>query len=464
MSADKKNLASQCWKVGTEAMNKQNWDYSIDMFMKCVKFVPDNLVYRQTLWGVLSRKYNNNKSGAAMAGMKLMGVRGRIKKAQMQKDWAALDASTLEGQCVNPWDIGLLSECAVACQNIGYQEAAVFYYQKAIEFEPNNKGNCRALAELLETRGEYTQASGLWDRICKIDPMDGEARTRANQAATKHVIDRGGYEDAENTKGVMADHEVQKRLKTGTGKPGEVADGPGMSEEADLQRAVRKEPDNKDGYLKLAQFYRRSGKLDDAQQFYTKALEVSGGDPNIRELVEDCDLDLMRKNVTMAKERAASKPNEEAIKKKYDELKRELRLREMEVFRIRVERHPSNLQIKYQLAECFMAEKKYAEAIPLYQQASQDTRLETKALYQMGMCFMQEKKYPLARRQFEKAVPKLNAHEMKDLFLDVHYWLGRLGEAASDKDNAESHYSEVLAVDYGYKDTLARLEKMQGGE
>ena len=463
MSGDKKHLASQCWKVGTEAMNKQNWPYAVDMFSKCAKFVPDNLVYRQTLWGSISRLYNNNKSGAGMAVLKLMGVKGRIKKAQMQKDWAALDAATLEGMCVNPWDIGLLADGAAACKNLGYLEVAVFYYQKAIEFEPNHKENCRALAELLETRGEYTQASGLWDRISKLDPLDGEARTRANQAATKHVIDRGGYEDADSSKGVMADHEVQKRLKTAGGKPGEVADGPGMSEEADLQRAVRKEPDNKDNYLKLAQFYRRSGKLDEAQQFYTKALEVSGGDPNIRELVEDCDLDLMRKNVSLAKERAISKPNEEAIKKKFEELKRELRLREMEVLRVRVERHPQNLQIKYQLADCFMAEKKYAEAIPLYQQASQDSRLETKAFYQMGMCFIQEKKYPLARRQFEKAAPKLNAHETKDLFLDVHYWLGRLGEAASDNENAESHYSEVLAVDYGYKDTLARLEKLQGG-
>ena len=94
---------------------------------------------------------------------------------------------------------------------------------------------------------------------------------------------------------------------------------------------------------------------------------------------------------------------------------------------------------------------------------SQDSRLEVKALVSLGKCFMQEKKYPLARRQFEKAVPKLSQHEQAEIFKEVHYWLGRLCEASGDADTAEDHYGEVLAVDYEYKDTLQRLEELQGG-
>jgi tetratricopeptide (TPR) repeat protein len=121
------------------------------------------------------------------------------------------------------------------------------------------------------------------------------------------------------------------------------------------------------------------------------------------------------------------------------------------------------MRIKFQLGECFMRTKQYALAIPLYQQASQDNRIETKSLAKLGFCFMQEKKYPLAKRQFEKAAPKLNANDHPDLFKDVYYWLGRLCEAGSDKESAENYYSEVLAVDYGYKDTLKRLEDLQSG-
>ncbi len=81
----------------------------------------------------------------------------------------------------------------------------------------------------------------------------------------------------------------------------------------------------------------------------------------------------------------------------------------------------------------------------------------------MGECFIAEKKGTLARRQYEKAVPKLNQHDDSKLFLEVHYRLGRLCEDASDAAAAEDHYGEVLVVDYDYKDTRTRLENLQGG-
>ncbi len=462
MSQDKKNLASQCWKAGTEAMSKQNWAYAVEMYSKCCLFVPDNLVYRQTFWGACSKMYGDNKTGAKMASMRLMGPKGRIKKCRMQKDWLSVDAAAMEGLQVNPWDAGVLADLGEAAKNLGYKEvSAMFAYAKAVEFDPKNKEYLQILAELLEERGEYTQAAVLWDRICKLDPHDGNARTRANQAATKHVIDRGGYDEAENAKGVMAAHEVEKRIKQAEVAAAN-ADGPGMSEEADLQRAIRKEPDNKDNYLKLGHFYRKAGKHEDARKILSQALDLSGGDPAIREQVEDCELDLMKKNVELAKEKAESGNNEQA-KKMFAELSREARLREMEVMQSRIVRHPQNLQLKFQLAECLFKESRWADAIPLYQQASQDTRLEVTCLHRMGKCFIEEKKLPLARRQLEKAIPKLNAHDSKELFLEVHYMLGRLCEHAKDNENAEMHYSEVLAVDYGFKDTLKRLEKLQGG-
>lgn len=458
MSVDKKNLAAQCWKVGSEAMLKQNWDYAIDMFTKCVQFVPDNLVYRQTLRGVERRKYKDNKTGAAMAGMKLMGPRGRIKKGQVSKKWADVDAAAEEGLAINPWDAALHADLGEATRNLGYTDIAAYAYQQAVENDPKNKAYLRSLAELLETKGEFTQAAALWDRICKLDPLDGEARSRASHAATQHVIDRGGYEGADDTKAVMADHEVQKRLNAAKGTN---APGPGQSEEADLQRAIRKEPDNKDNYLKLGDLLRREGRHEEAGQMYQKALEISGGDATIREQMEDTELDFMKKNVMLARERAEGGDDE--AKQSYDELKRELRLREMTVLRNRVDRYPSNLQFKFTLAELCMQEKKYGDAIQLFQQSSSDTRLEAKSLFNMGLCFIQEKKYPLARRQLEKAVPKLNAKDHRDMFLEVHYWLGRLCEQAKDLEAAEAHYGEVLTVDYGYKDALSRIEKLQGG-
>ena len=57
---------------------------------------------------------------------------------------------------------------------------------------------------------------------------------------------------------------------------------------------------------------------------------------------------------------------------------------------------------------------------------------------------------------------KLNANEHPQPFKDCHYWLGRLAEEAKDLTTAETHYLEILGLDYSYKDVSARLEKIQG--
>ena len=455
MPGDNKKLAQDCFRHVTEAMNKQNWDYCIQLLLQCVKFDPENLLYRQTLRGVEVKKYNNNGSGAKMSGMKLIGIKGRIKRCRLQKAWSGLDYAAEEGLAINPWDAQLSADSGRALREQGFIDVAKFAYEKAAENDPKSKAFLTELAELLEQKLDFHVASNVWERICKLDPMDGEARSRAQQAATKQVIDKGGYEGADDTKGVMAPHEVAKRLKIN--KPGEV-DGPGQSEEADLQRQIRKEPDNKDLYIKIGDLYRRASRLDEARKMFQQALDISGGDQTIRELMEDVELDIMRKNVELGKEKLAKDDDRDA---KLKAMNRELLLRETEVLRGRVDRHKADMRIKFQLGLCYMKDDKAAQAIPLFQQASQDNRLETKALAHLGKCFMKEKKFPLARRQFEKAAPKVSQYDDPKLYLDVFYCLGRLCQSSGDKESAENYYSEVLAVDYEYKDTLQRLEEIQ---
>ena len=193
---------------------------------------------------------------------------------------------------------------------------------------------------------------------------------------------------------------------------------------------------------------------------YQKALELSGGDPNIREQVEDIELDLMRKSVDLAKANALKKPGDEAAEAMAKAQASELIKREVETYRTRVERNPNDMKLKFTLGERFYKLKMYSQAIPLFQAAVQDNRQEGQALLLLAKCFINDKKGILARKQLEKAVPKLNAIEHKDSFLDAHYYLGRLCEEGKDPAKAEEHYGEVLAVDYEYKDALKRMESL----
>ena len=454
MDAEKKQIAADCWKKGSEAMSKENWDYAIEMFGKSVMLVPDNLLYRQTLRGVERKKYGDNGSGAKMAGLRLTKVKTRIKTSRMKKNWDAVDRAVEDGLKINPWEATLLFELGVAARERGFSEVATDAMRNALANDSENKVFARELAELLESRGDYSEASKIWQTLPKLDPSDAEARTKALQVLTDNVIDRGGYEGAETTRDAMADDEVARRLGTATGGQ---ADGPGQSEEADLVHAVRREPEMVEHRLNLANHYRKSGKLEEAASTLKETLEISGGDAGIRENLEDVELDLLRQNLNLARDTAAASNDEEALRN-VKAINGELIKREIEVFSSRGQRYPNDLKMKFELGTRFVKIKKYAQAIPLFQVCVKDNRLETCALTSLGKCFIAEKKGKLAKRQFEKAVESISQLDEPDLYKEVHYWLARLLEEEGARSTAEHHYTEVLAVDYEYQDTLSRME------
>jgi tetratricopeptide (TPR) repeat protein len=461
MDADRtRKMGTDCWKRGNDAAVKQDWDYAIQMYGQAVGFVAENLAFRQTLRGSEQKKYGDNKTGARMSKMKLLPIRARIKKAAGKADWDAVDKAAEEGLAINPWDSGINASLGEACRQRGYIDVAVFCYQAAAAGEPDKKHHWQTLAKLEEERGNYTQASSCWQRIRKIDPLDADARSSLSALDAKQVMDRGGYEKADSTREMKSAYDADRPNKAAAH---ESVETPGENVEADLQRNIRRDPSDSASHLKLADLYKREGRLEDALETYNKALEVSGGDASIRELVEDVQLDLLKDNLLKAKEAAAADAKNTQARKNAKKLAVELIQREIEVLSSRVDRYPADVKMKFELAQRFMRVQKYPQAIPLLQRAVADARIEADVLVALGKCFIAEKKNTIALRNLAKAVELIDPGTQPKQAAEVHYLLGRLYEEAKEAEKAEDHYNEVLLIDYEYRDALARLEKMQGG-
>lgn len=455
----KRQVATECWKRGTEAMLKSNWDYSIKMFRQSVTLVPDNLTFRQSLRGCEERQYNNNGKGGAMFGMRSMGYRAQMKKAKFQKKWTEVERIAEEGLAMNPWDAQFNGDLGEALREQGFLEVAVYSYERAVKQDPKSKEFNDSLGKLLEERGEFDRAMECYKRIMQIDPYDPDASARIRAIQAKSVIERGGYEHAKDTRFGMADHEVAKILKGNKD-----ADGPGASVEADLLRAIRKEPANRDNYLRIVDYYRREGNLAEAEAKLKTALEVSGGDVHIREQLEDVQLERQRQVIGHAKEAANNDPGKPELKQRYKDLSSELLRREIEIFSARSERYPTDMRLKFDLGKRYYSDKKHQLAIPLLQSARTDARLKGEAFVLLGKCFVEDKNYSLARRQFEQAKPDIKFDEKPELYTELHYFLGRVCEKMGDVESAIGSYQEVLAVNYGYQDTHKRLQALESGE
>ncbi len=452
----KKKLATDCFKRGTEAMMKQNWEYSCQMFRTAVDLVPDNQLYRQSLRGATEKRYNNNQQGAAMAGMKLMTTKATIKKCRMQSDWKSIAKLCEDGLAINPWDPQLNADLGDALTHIGYIEPAGNCYERAVKGDTNNKDYLRPLAKNYEARSKYDEAIEIYTKLLRLDNLDGEARSKITSLSAQKTVHRGGYENADDIR------QVQKVLSDKMNK--DSADGPGMSVQADLERAVRKEPGNKDNYLKLADFLRRDGNLEKTAEALEKALEVSGGEVKIREQLEDVQLDILRRAVGFAKEEHHADKEDKFVERKFKQLKGDLLLREIEVYASRIERYPQDMTLKFDLALLYLQDKRHELAIPLLQKSRGDARRKVESLINLGKCFIYAKQYPLARRQFETAVPECKPDDNQESFLDLHYYLGRVCEELKDVKAAINHYQTVLEYDYDYKDNRERLARLEGGE
>jgi tetratricopeptide (TPR) repeat protein len=449
---DRNKWAADCYRKAVEAMNKKNWPLAVEMFSMCVNFVPDNLGYRQQLRGCTQKKYDDNGSGAgALAKTKLMGLRSRIKKSKAAENWDDVDKACEEGLLVNPWDVQLNMELGEAAHKKDRTEITAWAYSMARKQEPNNVEINTKLADVLEERGQYDEAKNVWEHVYKLDPKNGAARQKITALQFKKTIERGGYDEATTTRDVRTNKTVAKA--------GEAV-APGQSVETDLKHAIRKEPDKKENYLKLAEYYRRNRNLEAAREQLNTALQISGNDPGIREMMEDVELDQFAVNLDLAKQAAASS-GKDTDRQNAASLAQELLQREIEVLTARVERYPADLGRKYELATRFMRVQKWSLAIPLLQKAAQDPRAKGKALVALGKAFVYDKKSALARGQFERALPELNVEQDPDLFKEGYYLLGRVCEDLGDKPNAEKYYGEILVVDYEYKDVRDRLEKLQ---
>ncbi|MCH9652337.1 MAG: tetratricopeptide repeat protein [Planctomycetes bacterium] len=468
MTSDRnKKIAADCWRRGNEALAKENWDYSIEMFTTAVKLDPAALLYRQTKRGAERKKYGDNSSGSKMGVLKLAGSKTKIKNSRRKKDWVAVDQTAEESLSINPWDSSLNADMAEACQNQGYLDAAVFGYKMAIENDKTNKSYYTQLGILLEEKGEFKQARECWEMAFKLDPMDGEARSKVTALMATETRVRGGYEGADKSSNVKHqsayDEGRATREERHKAQKGNAPDGPGQSQEADLQRSIRKEPENKDHYLRLADFYRRDGKLVEAKELYEKAYELSGKNANIGEQIEDVELELLRERLGEAKDLYNRDRENAEAKKQVTLISKALIKREIEIFTKRVESYPADMRLKFELAQRFIRLKKWGPAISLLQQSVKDTRISADALVALGKCFFADGKKELAKRQFEKALPNLSPDEKPNIYKEAHYLLARLYEESKEREKAEDHYSEILAVDYDYRDTLKRLEDLGGG-
>jgi len=447
LSPGKRKRLQQSFEQANQLMRQENYDYANELFTQCVVGDPANVPYVQSYLANLKLKYNNNKKGSQLAFIQGAGAKGMVKKASMQKDWQGVIKHGVEMLKLNPWHIPTLKAMATACENLKCQQTPLVYLKMALEPNPKDPAINRLCAQAYDEAGLYDQAITCWHRVEQAKPGDEEAGRAIASLTVKKTIEKADWGKGKD----LADAKFQKNR--GAGDAGD------LTPEQRLERDIRRNPKDLAKYVELSEIYIRDEAFVKAEEVLSRAYEVSNNDPDIREKWEDVQLRHLRQQLSRAQQQA-ERTGADQDRQRYEELRRQFRVKDMEFCRNRVERYPNNLMFRYDLGQRYQINGMFNEAIAEYQLSKNDPRRKGWSLLALGECFRKIKQYRLSMSHFEDAireVPDRDAENKKKAL----YHAGRLALAMSDLDKAEGHLSMLAGLDYSYRDVSELLKKIE---
>lgn len=426
----------QCFEVGNQKMRLGQYDYATEMFVQCVCGDPANLVYMNSFITNLRLKHGQKKKSRF----------GFLKNAKAslpggkEKDLATTIKNGCEKLKSNPWDAQTFVSMGLACLDADLEEAGLAYLNHAVQSAPEDVEILRLAATELSDRKVYDQARVCWDRLLKLAPNDIEAGKRLNDVLLEQTINQ--------QKGTSR-REAEKAAET--------EERPKMSFEDEVEKRLRKNPEDRDAFLDLVDYFFQKGNLRKLEDACKRALKVFPDDavfaPKLLETQKARAFDEMNR-VKAQFEKAPS----DALKTKFAEQKKIFDEKTLELIEYKLAKTPNAASLRWELGQFRMRQGHYKEAIAELQAAKIDVSIAGQCLFALAQCFQQIKQYRLAATHYDQAIQKLdpNGEDYKKAL----YYAARLAFGLNDYEKADDFANKLAVVDFSYKDVAGLLDKI----
>jgi tetratricopeptide (TPR) repeat protein len=475
-----RRVAAGQFERANQVIATGNYDYGIRLLLSSCKLEPANLIYRQALRRTEKTKYKNNLRGGWLAGPLTWPVRAKIKAALRSGDYLKVLDLGEQVLARNPWHTGAQMDMATAADALGLLDVAIWTLEQARQRDPRDPSVNRALARLYEKRGNFTQAIALWELIRKVVPRDIEAQSKAKDLAASETIARGHYENvagrgntaaagtAEQARAATTpDPPPSPRARPGTLSP--AVSSPlepastaerGSRELAQLRARIEADPTNANAYLHLASVCRKMDRLDEAREVLAQGLGPTGNSFEITVELADLETEPFRRNLVLTDEKLRATPDDEELKKIRIRLLKEINTREMDLYRRKADRYPTEMAHRFELGVRLLRADQVEEAIRELQAARSDPRHHWKALLYLAHCFKRRSNWRLAKRNFEECLQNLPNTE-ENVRKEVLFQLAEGHAAAGDLPAAIDVAHELANLDFGYKGIGRLLDEWQ---
>jgi Flp pilus assembly protein TadD len=234
-----------------------------------------------------------------------------------------------------------------------------------------------------------------------------------------------------------------------------------MAEEvAPLQARIEAQPTQASAYLDLAAVYRRHNQFEQARAVLQRGLGPTGNHFQLTLELLELELEPFRQNLAIAEDKLRVEPENVQLEEIRQGLHKEINTREMELYRLKADRFPTDLNHRLELGLRLLRAGQFDEAIKELQTARTDARLSWRALMYLGYCFKNRNNWRLARRNFQdalQALPPQEAVTRKELLFTLAQGCAEANELA---DAVEMGH-ELANLDFAYRDIGRLLDEWQ---
>jgi tetratricopeptide (TPR) repeat protein len=442
------------WEKGKMALDRHNYEYAVAIFNQILDKEPGFYECREAL-----RVAQSKKSGGGAGFFKKMisgaGSQPALAKGQLQLMKNPLEAIKTAEQVLNsdPNSTAghkLLAEAALAAD---LPKTAVLSLQIVVKNSPKDEDAQKALARAYSSAGQGEKAEQIMADLMRHHPGDLQLVEELKDISARKTLNEGGYEALSDGTGSYRDilknkdEAVALEQEKRQVKADDVAQRMITQYEADLAA----EPNNLKILRSLAELYTSKKRYDLALEAYQRIVAKEGGtDPSLQKAIAETTVKKLDEAI------AQIDPAAPAAAEKTAQLKAERDEFVLTECKQRAERYPSDLIIRFELAELLFRTGRIAEAMPEFQKAQANPNKRLQAMSYLGQCLARRGMNDMAARTLQNALKEKSTFD--DEKKELYYALGGVLEKMGKSEEAMEQYKQIYEVDMGFKDVSAKID------
>lgn len=440
---------------GTEAAQRENVDYAINLFHQVLEKEPAFYDGRKALRAAQIRKTGGGGGGffkkmLSGAGSSPLVAKGQMTLRSNPAGALAIAEQILDSDPASSAAHRLIVEAATALE---LPRTAVLSYEVLIKNSPRDKNLAIAYSRAVSEIGEGSRSEKVLLDLLRDHPNDAELNQALKNSSARKTLDEGGYGALEDGSGSYRDILKNKTEAASLEQEKRVVKTEDTTERliGEYETRLQTEPANLKLVRSLAELYTQKKQFARALEYYAriKASDM-GNDPSLDRAIAETVV--RRFDHQIAELNPFGAEHAEQVAKLQAE-KLEFQTTECQK---RVEKYPTDMAIRFDMGVLYFQAGKIGEAIQEFQKAQNNPHKRLIAMGYLAQCYAKRKMFDLAARTLQNAIKEKLVFD--DEKKELVYNLGCVLESMGKKEEAIEQLKLIYEMDIGYKDVATKVD------